>query len=58
MTNRTSRKQARRFWGAMGAVMRLSSRRLDTRSQARTDSVMRRDNSLRQTRVARQLAAQ
>jgi len=50
MTNRASRKQARRFWGAMGTVMRLSSRRLDTRSQTRTDSVIRRDNSLRETR--------
>jgi hypothetical protein len=57
MTNATaSRKQARRFWGAM-AVMRRSSRWLDTRSQTRTDSVIRRDNSLRDVRVARQVAA-
>ncbi len=34
MTNRASRKQARRFWGAM-AVIRRSSRWLDTRSQTR-----------------------
>jgi hypothetical protein len=58
MTNSASRKQARRFWGAVGAVMRLSSRRLDTRSPARTGSVICRDNSLRETRVVRQLAAQ
>jgi hypothetical protein len=56
MTNSTSRKQARRFWGAMGAVMRLSSRRLDTRSQTRTDSVTRKGNSLREACAARQLA--
>lgn len=48
MTNRASRKQARRFWGAMGAVMRLSSRRLDTRSHTRTDSAFRRDTNLRE----------
>ncbi len=58
MTNRASRKQARRFWGAMGAVMRLSSRRLDTRSQTRTDSVIRKDNSRREASAARQLAVQ
>lgn len=62
MTNRASRKQARRFWGAMGAVIRLSSRRLDSRSQTRTDSVIRNDNRLREVRfdarLARQLAAQ
>jgi hypothetical protein len=57
MTNSASRKQARRFWGAM-AVVRRSSRWLDTRSQTRTDSVIRRDNSLREARVARLLAAQ
>jgi hypothetical protein len=55
MTNTASRKRARRFWGAM-AVMRRSSRWLDTRSQTQTDSVIRRDNSLRETRVP-QLAA-
>lgn len=54
MTNSTSRKRARRFWGAM-AVMRRSSRWLDIRSQTRTDSVMRSDNSLR---VAQQPAGQ
>ena len=50
MTNRASRKQARRFWGSMGAVMRLSSRRPETRSHTRTDSVFRRDDSLREIR--------
>jgi hypothetical protein len=58
MTNRASRKQARRFWGAMGAVMRRSSRRLETRSQTRTDSVIRKDNSLCEASAARQLAVQ
>jgi hypothetical protein len=52
MINSASRKQARRFWGAM-AVMRRSSRWLDTRSQTRTDSVIGRDDSLRETCVAR-----
>jgi hypothetical protein len=47
MTKCGSRKQARRFWGAMGAAMRLSSRRLDTHSQTWTASVTLRDNSLR-----------
>lgn len=50
MTNRVSRKQARHFWGAMGAVMRLSSRRLDARSHTRTDSVFRTDTPLREIR--------
>lgn len=45
MTTCASRRQARRFWGAMGAAMRVSSRRLDTRSQTRTDLVGG-DNSL------------
>ncbi len=37
MTNRACRKHARRFWGAM-AVIRRSSRWLDTRSQTRINS--------------------
>jgi hypothetical protein len=57
MTNSASRKQARRFWGAM-AVIRRSSRWLDTRSQTRTSSMIRRNNGLQETFVARpQLAA-
>jgi hypothetical protein len=56
MAKCASRKQARRFWGAMGAMMRLSSRRLDTRSQTRTDGVTRRDNSLRESRFDAYLA--
>lgn len=34
------RRQARRFWGAMGAVMRETSRWLDDRSNARVDGVI------------------
>ena len=49
MTNSASRKQARRFWGAIGAVMRRSPRLLDTRSsQTRTDNVIRRADGLRE----------
>ena len=33
MTNIAARKQARRFWGSMGATMRHTSRWLDTRRQ-------------------------
>jgi hypothetical protein len=51
MTNSASRKQARRFWGAMGAVMRRSSRLLDARgSQTPTDNVIRRADGLREIR--------
>jgi hypothetical protein len=56
MTTCASRKQARRFWGSMGAVMRLSSRRLDTRSQTLSDRAIRRDNSLREIRFDAYLA--
>ena len=42
MTNSASRKQARRFWGAMGAAMRQTSRLLDTRRDARADATIRR----------------
>jgi hypothetical protein len=48
MTNSASRKQARRFWGAMAAIRR-TSRWLDTR---RTDSVIRRDNGQIEERLA------
>ena len=47
MTQCRSRKQARRFFGAMGAAMRMSSRRPETQSQIWTDSATRWDNSLR-----------
>jgi hypothetical protein len=56
MTKCASRKQARRFWGSMGAVMRLSFRRLDTRSQTQFDSGIHRDNSLRDIRFDAYLA--
>ena len=48
MTNSASRKQARRFWGAMGAAMRQTSRLLDARNQPRVDTVIRRMNGLRE----------
>jgi len=50
MTNSASRKQARRFWGAMGAAMRQTSRLLDARNQPRVDTVIRRINGLREIR--------
>jgi hypothetical protein len=50
MTNSASRKQARRFWGAMGAAMRQTSRLLDARNQSRADIVIRRINDLREIR--------
>jgi hypothetical protein len=56
MTKCGSRKQARRFWGAMGAAMRLSSRRPDTHSQTWTASVTLRDNSLREIAFDARLA--
>jgi hypothetical protein len=48
MTNSASRKQARRFWGAMGAAMRQTSRLLDARNQPRAETVIRRMNGLRE----------
>jgi len=51
VTNSASRKQARRFWGAMGAAMRRTSRLLDTRgSQTPTDNLFRRADGLREIR--------
>ena len=47
MINIASRKQARRFWGAMGATMRHTSRWLDPRSQTHADTVIRRATALR-----------
>ena len=48
MTHSASRKQARRFYGAMGAVMRQSARWLDARNQPRTDIVIRRADGPRE----------
>lgn len=48
MTHSASRKQARRFYGAMGAAMRQSARWLDAGNQPRTDLVIRRANGLRE----------
>jgi hypothetical protein len=42
MANIAARNQARRFWGAMGAVMRHTSRSLDTRRNPRADTAIRR----------------
>lgn len=42
MTSTISRRQARRFFGSMGATMRRTSRWLDTRRDARADATMRR----------------
>lgn len=56
MTKSASRKQVRRFWGAMGAAMRVSSRRPDTHSQIWTAGVGRWDNSLREIEFEARLA--
>ena len=48
MTRNASRKQARRFYGAMGAVMRQSARWLDAGRQTRTDTVIRRAHGPRE----------
>ncbi len=42
MTNAAARKQARRFFGSMGATMRRTSRWHDTRRDARADVAIRR----------------
>jgi len=42
MTNTAARKQARRFWGAMGAVVRHTARPLDVPRSARADTAIRR----------------
>jgi hypothetical protein len=42
MTNTAARKQARRFFGTMGAAMRRTSRALETRRNERTDATIRR----------------
>jgi hypothetical protein len=46
MTGISARKQARRFWGAMGAVMRRTSRRFDVRRDARPDTAVLRAHGL------------
>jgi len=42
MTSSAARKQARRFYGTMGAAMRRTSRWLDVRGIERTDATIRR----------------
>ncbi|MBX9774657.1 MAG: hypothetical protein K2Y71_09600 [Xanthobacteraceae bacterium] len=42
MTSIAARKQARRFYGTIGAAMRRTSRHLETRRNERTDSTTRR----------------
>ena len=46
MTSIATRKQARRFFGTMGAAMRRTSRWLDTRQNERADVVIRRTYSI------------
>lgn len=41
MTNIAARKQARRFYGTMGAAMRRTSRWLEAQRGARTDAPLR-----------------
>jgi hypothetical protein len=46
MTSVAARKQARRFFGTMGAAMRRTSRWLETRQSERADLVIRRTYSV------------
>jgi len=41
MTNRAARKQARRFWGTMGATLRRTAQYLDSRRMARSATALR-----------------
>jgi hypothetical protein len=46
MTGIAARKQARRFFGTMGAAMRRTSRWMEARRDARADAVVRRGHGL------------
>jgi hypothetical protein len=46
MTSIATRRQARRFFGTMGAAMRRTSRWLESRQNERADIVIRRTYSL------------
>jgi hypothetical protein len=46
MTSIATRKQARRFFGTMGAAMRRTARWLETRQNERADIVIRRTYSV------------
>ena len=46
MTSIATRKQARRFFGTMGAAMRRTSRWLETRQNERAELVIRRTYSV------------
>jgi hypothetical protein len=46
MTSVAARKQARRFFGTMGAAMRRTSRWLDNRQNERADVMIRRTHSV------------
>ena len=50
MTNTAARKQARRFFGSMGATMRRTSRWLETRRNDRTDAMIRRAHGYPESR--------
>jgi hypothetical protein len=52
MTSTASRRQARRFFGSMGATMRRTSRWLDTRRNARADATIRRAHGYPETAYA------
>ena len=56
MTNVAARKQARRFFGSMGATMRRTSRWLDTRRSDRADSTIRRAHGFVTVKTDAQLA--
>ena len=53
MTNTAARKQARRFFGSMGATMRRTSRWPETRRNERTDATIRRAHGYPESRPRR-----
>ena len=57
MTSIATRKQARRFFGTMGAAMRRTSRYLETRRNERTDQTIRRALGYPATAEPRELMA-
>jgi hypothetical protein len=60
MTNTAARKQARRFYGTMGAAMRRTTRWLEARRDERIDATIRRSHGYPEDRcvgLARELMA-
>ena len=60
MTSIAARKQARRFFGTMGAAMRRTSRGIETRRDERVDTLIRHGHGFPEDRcvgLARELLA-